>query len=111
MLLILQMVPFSTVHGFITSTSNLLRETNANTLRMMERLDAVELNQTRLMTSMNRILQLLETAQDVQQRPTTSRADTAASASITPGPRSLMTDFFMVTPGTYYVKNDVAVVY
>eukprot|EP01032_Pedospumella_encystans_P026139 gene26139-29528_t len=90
-----RMVPFSTVQGFITSTSNLLRETNANTCRMMERLSTIEHIQSQLMTSMTRIVHLLEantnTLVNVPSNP-------VASSAVTPGPRSLMTDFVTVTP-------------
>lgn len=92
------MIPFATIQGFITSTSNLIRETNANTCQMVARLDRIEATQYQLTCTLTALAARLN--EGILQQAATASTPVATSV---PGPRTLINEFFAATPGTNYV--------
>jgi hypothetical protein len=85
-------VPFNTIQEFVASTSNLMREVNTNVYENTIRLDRVEAKQ-------DQIIKLLADLV-AQGRQQTSSLEIPI-ATVTPGPRSLLSDFFVSSSGNY----------
>lgn len=88
------MVPFETIQGFITSTSNLLRETNANTCLLLAKIERMETTQHTLTRALTTVLSKIDNV----SLPLTTPVS-APSVTITPGPPTLISEYFDAVTG------------
>jgi len=89
------MVPFESIQGFITTTSNLLRETNANTCLLISKIERMEATQHSLTHALTTVLAKLDNQRSLDRTVLAP----ASIPSITPAPLTLITEYFSAPPG------------